>query len=145
MEIGSRCTVCNLDAKPRKIGEMLLQAGIGVRDVSDFTDWWAARYGVKSATKSAWSRHKVDGHFELVPRVHTDEDGTVLDLDTLVDRLFEEWQKANKGKPVNAKELREWLKLRATIRADIERRDQAKEMTDLLMGAGHKEEVTDAV
>ena len=139
MDIGSKCTVCNLDAKPRKIGESLLKAGVGVREVSDFTDWWAAKYGVKSATKSAWSRHKVEGHFELKENVRVDESGNVLDLDSLVDRLFEEWQRANKGKPINAKELREWLKLRASIRADTERREQGKEMTEMLMGASHHE------
>ena len=139
MEISSKCTACNLDTKPRKIGEALFRAGIGVRDIADFTDWWAAKYGVKSATKSAWSRHKVEGHFKLNEAVVVDETGATLDLDNLVDKLFEEWQRANKGKPINAKELREWLKLRATIRADIERREQGKEMTEMLMGASHIE------
>lgn len=146
MGISDKCSVCNLDTKPRQIGEILLRERVGVRDVKDFTDWWAAKYGTKPVTKSAWSRHKVSGHFEMTSKVHVDDDGTVLDLDEMVDRLFEEWQKANRGEPVNARELREWLKLRASIRADIERREQGKEMTDLLMGASHKEEITpDAV
>jgi hypothetical protein len=137
--IGKECSVCNLDAKPRKIGEYLLQQSVGVRDVADFTDWWAAKYSVKSATKSAWSRHKVSGHFEMRPKVTVDTGDAVLDLDELVDRLFGTWQKANKGTPVTAKELREWLKLRATIRADIERREGDRDMTAMLMGAAHQE------
>lgn len=137
---GAGCSICNLDAKPRKIGETLLRAGIGPRDVADFTAWWATKHeGVGATSKSAWSRHKVEGHFEMKTVVRTDPDDPVLDLDDLVDQLFVEWQRANKGKPIDAKDLREWLALRAKIRADIERRDQGREMSEMLLGAAPKE------
>ena len=142
---GARCSICNLDAKPRKIGESLLTLGIGVRDVADFTNWYLDRYpqykreGFKYE-RNAWSRHRVGGHFESQPRKVEDSEGNPLDLDALVDDLFIAWQKANKGITPSAREVREWLKLRASIRSDIERREGAQQLDDLLMNAGHKEE-----
>lgn len=120
--------------------------GIGVRDVADFMNWYLLRYepeNPKVTNRNAWSRHRQNGHFEVKPRVEK-LDGTALSLDELVDDLFSAWQAANKGVTPSARELREWLKLRASIRTDIERREGGKQLDEMLMNAGYKEE-TDAL
>lgn len=122
-----------------------MKENIGVRDVAAFSEWWASRFGTSAATKSAWARHRAGSHYEVRPDIQR-EDGTPLDLDTLVDDLFAAWLKANKGITPSAKELREWLKLRASIRADLESRKNAGVLEAMLLDAGHKpKEVTDAV
>lgn len=144
---GARCSICGLDTKPRKVGESLLALGIGVRDVADFTNWYIERYpmyGTALTNRNAWNRHRANGHFETKPKTNVELDGETLNLDNMVDDLFLAWQKNNKGIVPSARELREWLKLRAAIRSDIERREGGKQLDELLMNAGHKEE-TDAI
>ena len=116
-----------------------------MRDVAAFTEWRAAKNGTAVTTKSAWARHRASGHYETRPVVQK-EDGTSLDLDTLVDELFTAWVNANKGITPSAKELREWLKLRAAIRADMEARKNASALEEMLLNAGHRpKEVENAV
>jgi hypothetical protein len=145
---GAKCSVCNLDAKLRKIGEELIKSGVGVRDVASFTEWWASRFGTPITSRAAWQRHsnRAEPHFDIHPRAIETPDGEALDLDVLVDKLFAAWQKANKGVTPSAKEIREWLRLRAAIKADMEARKNADQLSAMLMGAGHKvKEKEDAV
>lgn len=140
-----RCTVCALDARPRKIGEELLKAGISFRDVADYAEWYRVHEGgnpesnAGRTSKSAWGRHKVEGHFQFKERTVT-MDGEVLDLDEFVDKMWSDWQRANKGKVPDELRLMRWIELRSKIRHDLQRKEEEKRMRALLEGAAPNEE-----
>ena len=143
--VAIKCTVCALDAKPRKIGEELLKAGISFRDVAAFAEWYRVHEGGNPAnnigrtSKSAWGRHKVEGHFQFKERTVT-MDGEVLDLDEFVDKMWADWQKANKNKTVDELRLMKWIELRSKIRHDLQRKEEEKRMRARLEGAAPNEE-----
>lgn len=136
--VGDRCTVCALDQKPRRLGEGLLKMGVGLRDVASFTEWWSVTFGTDKTTKSAWERHKNQGHFQMKeePKPQIVMDGEpVLDLDDFVDEMWTAWQKANRGKVPDENRLMKWIELRTKIRGDLERKNEEKRMREALAGA----------
>lgn len=124
------CSICALDQKPRKLGEGLLKMGVALRDVASFTEWWASVHGTAKTTKSAWERHRSQGHFQVEekPQVTMDGQPVSLDLDEFVDEMWRTWQLHNKNKVPDEHRLMKWLELRAKIRNDVSRRNEEKRM-----------------
>ena len=138
--VADKCSICNLDQKPRKIGEGLLKMHVGLREVAAFTEWWAERFGTAKTTKSAWERHRSDGHFSTETKPTVVMDGEpVLDLDDFVDEMWTVWQKANRTKIPDENRLMKWIELRTKIRGDLERRNEEKRMRAALEDAAPEE------
>lgn len=133
-----RCTVCNLDSKPRKIGETLLKVKVPIRDVVDIVDFIIKKDtpDAKPPARASWDRHKNDGHFQVEEKVHITMGGEpVLELDEFVDKMWSDFQSANKGKVPDENRLMKWIELRAKVRNDMKNREEEKRMREAMSGA----------
>jgi len=133
------CTVCDLDARPRKLAETLMREKVTLRDVAEFLEWFLNRESPgetpKKVSKSALDRHK--DHFSLDESKSLAETGqyqTVEDISAELVRRYglllenPDWVPAGK-------EVREWAALMAKV-ADIEqRRREDARLQALLAGA----------
>lgn len=119
-----------------------MRLGMSVRDVSDFTTWWAEHHGTTKVTKSAWDRHKRNNHFdiELPTSPTTVIDDEVKTLRDMVLDMFKRYQASKQGHVPDSREMREWLSLDAKI-ADIQqRRDEETKLRALLAGMAYQPE-----
>lgn len=140
------CTVCELEVKPRKLFEGMMRGGVGVRDVSDFSGWYANAYDLKcKVTKSALDRHKNNSHFDVtLSGVRIELDGEVMNLREYARKLFESYQKANQDKVPSTKELIDFLLADAKL-ADIEaRRQDQDKLMEFMAGASYKKEPSES-
>jgi hypothetical protein len=133
------CTVCALDAKPRKLIESVVRAGLSIRDAADFAEFWGTRNATPiKISKSALSRHKTEGHFQSELSVEIELDGTILSVREYAQKIFEVYQKANKGKVPSTKEVIDFLTADAKL-ADLEaRRKDEQELSKLIGGTAYK-------
>lgn len=134
----SECTVCELDARPRKLYEALLNAKVGVRDVAEFSDWFAEKQQIKAGvSKSALDRHRTNHHFQSPSDVQApvDLDGDALSLRDWVSQMFERYQKANKDKVPSHKEIVDLLEADAKLSQLDQRRRNEEQLKVLLGGA----------
>jgi hypothetical protein len=136
--------MCDLDAKPRKIGEALLREGVGVREVADFLTWWLnkelpAGEKPKVLSKSSVDRHKNGGHFALKPADEAIDLTNVefTDVEGIAREMLRRYGAKLKDPTYipSAKEAQDWAALEAKV-ADLEqrRRDQ-NELMALMAGA----------
>lgn len=141
------CTICTLDAKPRKQAEAMLKAGVGLREVAEFMTWQGEQDGSKiKISKSALDRHRANGHFVSEETVDISQvtDEEVKSLRDYARDLFKAYQKANKGKVPSTKELIDFLLADAKL-ADIESRRKDEESLRVLMsGASFKRPTEEA-
>lgn len=136
----ARCSVCDLDQTHRKIGEVLLKERVSIRDVADLVNCWAEKNDLPKTYKSAWGRHRQNGHYSATEVKPTDDDGQPLSVDEMVAHLWGQYQSARRrGAPPSTKEMFEILQMRAKLRADLERADEDKQQRELLMGAAPQE------
>jgi len=135
------CTVCALDAKPRKLAESLLIAGLGVRDVADFIEWQSFKEQTQiKISKSALDRHRVNGHFvaEKTVDISSVTESEFKTLRDYASELFKAYQKANKGKVPSTKEVLDFLAADAKL-ADIEaHRNDERELAKLMKDMSYK-------
>ena len=138
------CTVCGLEATPRKLLEALLRAKLPIREVCDFSEWYGAKNDLQTKiTKSSLERHKNNGHFVLVETLSTagPTAAEIMSLRDFAQEMFRRYQKANKDKIPSTKELID-LMLADSRLADLEaRRRDEHELRLLLGGASYKSPV----
>jgi len=140
------CSVCALDAKLRRMLEGLIRAEVAMRDVSDFSEWYGIKNEVKTkVTKSALDRHKQNGHFKSDVKLDIELDGKILSVREYAQRIFEVYQKANKGKVPSTKEVIDFLTADAKL-ADLEaRRKDEQELSKLIGGTSYKRPTGESV
>lgn len=129
----------------------MLREGLGVRDAADFATWWLARETTEGqtppkSTKSAWDRHKNNGHFLVEPekKVSIADLDRAVDLDQMVEEMLVAWYAANRDDQGRVKvpsdnDLRKWLEVVAKVSDLRERRKADEELRRMLAGAafGH--------
>lgn len=140
------CGICDLDQKPRKVGEAMLREGIGVRDVAAFTNWWLsttpalAGDKVPTVTKSGWDRHKNSGHFVLEDRKELAKDAKFTNVEDIALEMVRRYgsQLEDPNWLPADRDVREWAALMGKL-DDLEqrRRDDAK-LHALMSGAAFR-------
>lgn len=125
----------------------MLREGLGVRDVADFVTWWLAKEAGEGqtpakSTKSAWDRHRNNGHFLVEPekKVSIADLEHAVDLDQMVEQMLSAWYAANRDEQGRIKvpsdnDLRKWLEVVAKVSDLRERRKADEELRRMLAGA----------
>jgi hypothetical protein len=137
------CSICDLDQKPRKIGEALIREGLGVFAVTDFSNWWLEKNTVVEAgekaptvTKSSWDRHKA--HFVLEdkkqPFVDSGQYTTVEGIAMEMVRRFGA-QLSDPNYLPAGRDVREWAALMGKLNDLEERRRDEEKLRSLMAGA----------
>lgn len=142
------CSVCLVDAKARRLYEALLSAGISVRDVGDFTQWWAEKHEKPDwkVTRSSLSRHRINhpwGDKAEAKPLELDEE--VQTVQTMVREMLRRYQAVLKDPSwvPSDREMREWVNTAAKI-ADLEqRREEEQSLRALLSGIGYRPRVVE--
>lgn len=124
-----------------------MREGLGVRDVTDFCNWWLERNttveeGKKPPTvaKSAWDRHKNNDHFVLEERKELPTEGRFTTVEAIASEMVRRYgaQLEDPNYLPSDRDVREWAALMGKL-DDLEqrRRDEQKLMA-LMAGAAFK-------
>lgn len=142
------CTICDLPAKSRKVGEAMIREGLSVREATDFSNWWLEREwrekpeGEKAptVTKSSWDRHKQSEHFVVEEKKDLPTDAKFTNVEDIALEMVRRYgsQLEDPNWLPADRDVREWAALMGKLN-DIEqrRRDEAR-LTALMAGAAFK-------
>lgn len=134
---GRTCTACEASVGHRRIAEMLLRAGLTIRDAADFSSWYAMRNDERPVLKSAWGRHKINGHMPVLDNHKRDEDKEVQTLQDMVTDMFQRFQANRKDYVPSSQEMRDWMTLEARIADLQQRRQDERDLRALVSGMSY--------
>ena len=144
------CSICDLNVKVRKVAEVMLREGIGVRDVADFINWRVAKdvapgETAPTVTKSAVDRHKngtngSGAHFVLEERKAIPTDAKFTTVEDIAREMVRRYgaQLEDPNWLPSDRDVREWASLMGKLNDLEQRRRDEEKLFALMAGATFK-------